>query len=266
MRLCAGRAQTAIATTEQTALRLRKLGAKHVEVHPQFGMTKREIEYFAEFPIRQSEPFRLISMGRLIHWKGFHLSLRAFAKFQTTHVDSEYWIVSNGPERERLNALAKKLGIADKVVFWGGFPTLQQVYACLQQCDALVHPALHEAFGNVCLEAMAGGRAVVCLDLGGPALQVTKETGIKVPARTPKQVVHGLAKAFSHLADNPTLRNQFGEAARRRVREEFHWDKKGEWMNRIYYSSINSYRPTRKSEFVSRLGNSQARFTRRQTG
>ena len=62
-------------------------------VHPQFGMTSREMQYFANFPIRQSRPLRLITWGDLIHWKGFHLSLRAFARFQARYPDCEYWIV-----------------------------------------------------------------------------------------------------------------------------------------------------------------------------
>ena len=234
MHAVARRSLIAIATSEQTALRLRKLGAKRVEVHPQFGMTKRETQYFAEFPIRRSTPFRLISMGRLIHWKGFHLSLRAFAKFHAGYPDSEYWIVSAGPESDHLKAMANQLGVESKVVFWGGFKTLQEVYAKLGQSDVLVHPALHEAFGNVCLEAMAAGRPVICLDLGGPALQVTEETGIKVPAMAPKQVVRDLAAAFSRLADDPALRVRLAHASRRRAEVDFNWDQKGEWMNRVY--------------------------------
>lgn len=234
----ANRSRIAIATTDQTALRLRKLGAPRVEVHPQFGMTRSEMQFFGSFPIRQSTSFRLISMGRLIHWKGFHLSLRAFAEFQADYPDSEYWIVSSGPEADHLKAAAKQLRIENKVVFWGGFRTLQEVYAKLAECDVLVHPALHEAFGNVCLEAMAAGRPVICLDLGGPAIQVTKETGIKVPAITPEQVIHDLAAAFSRLAGDPALRVRLGQAGRRRTELDFSWDKKGEWMNRLYYSSL----------------------------
>jgi glycosyltransferase involved in cell wall biosynthesis len=250
LRISASRSRIAIATTEQTALRLRKLGAKLVEVHPQLGMTGRERQYFANFPLRQSRPFRIISMGRLIHWKGFHLSLRAFAKFQASYPDSEYWVVSSGPEEHHLKTLANELGVERKVVFWGGFRTLQEVYASLEQCDVLVHPALHEAFGNVCLEAMAAGRAVVCLDHGGPALQVTEETGIKVPAMTPEQVVRDMAAAFSRLAGDPTLRIRFGQAAQRRVEMDFNWDKKGEWLNRLYSLTKNGYASKNETEVV----------------
>jgi glycosyltransferase involved in cell wall biosynthesis len=251
MRICAGRARLAIATTEETALRLRKLGAKRVQVHPQFGMTSREIEYFAKFPIRRSRPFRLISMGRLIHWKGFHLAIRAFAKFQAGYADSEYWIVSNGPEKESLQNLACQLGVEGRVVFCGGFRTLEEVYDCLEKCDVLVHPALHEAFGNVCQEAMAAGRPVVCLDLGGPALQVTAETGIKVRATTSEQVVRDLATAFGRLAADPALRSRLGQAAQKRVQAHFHWDKKGEWMNGVYRLKKNEYTSARENEAVS---------------
>jgi glycosyltransferase involved in cell wall biosynthesis len=234
----ASRSRIAIATTEQTALRLRKLGAKCIKVHPQFGMNRREVQSFRTFPIRRSTPFRLISMGRLVHWKGFHLSLRAFAEFQTRFPDSEYWIVSGGPEGNRLKATAKQLGVESKVVFWGGFPTLEEVYAKLAQCDVLVHPALHEAFGNVCLEAMAAGRPVICLDLGGPALQVTEETGIKVPAIAPGQVIRDLAAAMSRLAGDPALRVRLSQAGRLRAELDFNWDKKGEWMNRLYHNDF----------------------------
>jgi len=234
----ASRSRIAIATTEQTALRLRKLGAKCIKVHPQFGMNRREVQNFRTFPIRRSTPFRLISMGRLVHWKGFHLSLRAFAEFQSSFPDSEYWIVSGGPEGNRLKATAKQLGVESKVVFWGGFPTLEEVYAKLAQCDVLVHPALHEAFGNVCLEAMAAGRPVICLDLGGPALQVTEETGIKVPAIAPGQVIRDLAAAMSRLAGDPALRVRLSQAGRLRAELDFNWDKKGEWMNQLYHNDF----------------------------
>jgi glycosyltransferase involved in cell wall biosynthesis len=135
-----------------------------------------------------------------------------------------------------LKALARKLGVENKVTFWGRLPTLQEVYSKLAKCDVLVHPALHEAFGNVCLEALASGRPVVCLDLGGPALQVTEESGIKVPAISPEQVVRDLADAFCKLASDPELRVRLGLGAMKRVEEHFDWDKKGLFMAKLYAS------------------------------
>lgn len=248
----ARRAAVAIATTEQTAVRLRRLGAKCVKIHPQFGLTKSQMQFFSALPRTAGKPFRIVSIGRLIHWKGFHLSLRAFAEFHASHPESTYWLLSSGPERDRLKKMAERLGVADRVVFWGGFRTLEEVYAKLAECDVLVHPALHEAFGNVCLEGMAAGRPVVCLDLGGPALQVTEDTGIKVVACSPEQAVHELAEAFRRLAGNRSLCIQLGEAGQRRARENFDWDQKGNWMNSIYSFasgrfSANVLRPASQS-------------------
>ena len=81
---------------------------------------------------------------------------------------------------------------------------------------------------------MAAGRPVLCLDVGGPALQVTEETGFKVPALSPEQVVTDLAEALRRLAQDPVLRARLGKAARARVVEYFGWDKKGEWIREVY--------------------------------
>ena len=98
----------------------------------------------------------------------------------------------------------------------------------------LVHPALHEAFGNVCLEAMAAGKPVICLDLGGPAMQVTERTAFSVPADSVAGAVRGMADALAQLADCPKLRAEIGMAAVTRVQEKFSWPNKGEWMAEVY--------------------------------
>ena len=72
--------------------------------------------------------------------------------------------------------------------------------------------SFRDSGGFVVLEAMAAGLPVVCLRLGGPALTVTDETGIRVAAESPHQVVRDLAQAFEWLAKNPDDRHQMGEA------------------------------------------------------
>lgn len=170
-------------------------------------------------------------MGRLLHWKGFHLGLRAFARANLP--DAEYWLLGNGPERERLAAITEELGITSQVKFWGRLPR-EETLSKLRQCHVLVHPSLHDSGGWVCMEAMATGRPIICLDLGGPATQVTKETGFKIPAHYPEQAVQGLAEAMICLAKDPELRVRMGQAGQKLVGESHSWEAKGQSLAQLY--------------------------------
>jgi glycosyltransferase involved in cell wall biosynthesis len=162
----------------------------------------------------------------------------AFTRFVQEFPQSEYWLVGDGPERKNLERLAGELGVADKVRFWGALSRAEALKK-LAECDVLVHPSLHDSGGWVCVEAMAAGRPVICLDLGGPALQVTRETGFKIPARTPEQAVAEMAEAMLKLATDETLRRRMSEAARRRVREEYNWSSKAAMLQRVLQEEIN---------------------------
>ena len=61
------------------------------------------------------------------------------------------------------------------------------------------------------MEAMAAGRPIICLDLGGPASQVTEETGFKIAAQNPQQATEDLAKAMTCLANDLELRIKMGQ-------------------------------------------------------
>ncbi len=86
------------------------------------------------------------------------------------------------------------------------------------------------------MEAMAAGRPVICLDVGGPAHLVSDESGIRVPALRPQETIAGLARAMARLAADPNLVDRMGKAARKRASEAFTWEGKGEQMRRLYES------------------------------
>ncbi len=237
LRLTAQRARVGLATTEETALRLRELGCRRVMVLSQVRLPGEVMAQLEGFAARQSGPFRLVSIGNLLHLKGFELGLRAFARFQRWTPAAEYWIIGDGPERKGMTKLAEKLGVAEKVTFWGAIPR-QQVLEKLAECDVLLHPSLHDSGGWVCVEAMAAGRPVVCLDLGGPAVLVAEQTGIKVPAISPEQAVRDLATALLRLAQDPDTKVRMGEASRRRVEEHFAWASKGDRLHQIYEGAM----------------------------
>jgi len=87
--------------------------------------------------------------------------------------------------------------------------------------------------GWVCLEAMAAGRPIICLRLGGPGYIVTNETGILVPGDNPKVVVLGLILGLTFLSRIPIFRYQLGKAGRKRLKKEFLWSGKCENMCQI---------------------------------
>lgn len=230
-RLTARRSAIAYATTKDTAKQVRKMGASCVQITAAIGMSRQELEQLGQCLTPDGLPMRFISIARLLHWKGLHLGLRAFA--QASLADAEYWIVGEGSELERLHNLALDLGVAHQVKFWGLLPR-EKVLGKLGQCSVLVHPSLHDSGAGVCLEAMAAGRSVICLDLGGPAEQVTSETGFKVPAHNPEQAVSTLAEAMVCLASDKNLRLQMGQAGQQRVRENYSWEVKGKRLAQVY--------------------------------
>ena len=229
----ARRAALTLASTDSTQARISSLGGANVEVFSSAGLPADELDALANVAPRHDSPFRMLSIGRLLHWKGFEFGLRAFAQLLQKFPESEYWLVGDGPARKRLEKLVLELGISEKVKFWGVLPRLQ-VLEKLGDSDLLVFPSLHDSGGWVSLEAMAAGRPVICLELGGPALQVTGETGIKVPAVSPSQVVSDLADAMALLATSVDYRLRLGRAARAHVRQHFSWDRKGSDMAKIY--------------------------------
>jgi glycosyltransferase involved in cell wall biosynthesis len=239
VRLTARRAAFAFATSQETERRLNALGCKTVSVFSEAGLQAEEVSRPARIPLRQASSFRLLTLGRLLHWKGVEFGLRAFARFKSRLPEAEYCIIGDGPERKRLMRVAEELSVAGSVTFLGAMPRWQ-VMEKLRDCDVLVHPSLHDSGGWVCLEAMAAGLPVVCLDLGGPALQVTEETGIKVPAIAPEQAERDLADAIYKLARDLELRARLGVAARKRVEEHFNWDRKGLFMAKLYHSLANA--------------------------
>jgi glycosyltransferase involved in cell wall biosynthesis len=229
--MTARKSAIAYSTTEDTAQRLRHLGAPRIKILGESGLADADIEQLARSPSAGQSPLRFISIARLLHWKGFHLGLRAFAAANLP--DAEYWILGDGPEWDRLHQLAESLGIAHQVKLWGRLPR-DQVLERLGECSALVHPSLHDSGGWVCLEAMAAGRPVICLNLGGPSEQVTDETGFKVPADSPEVSVKAMAAAMVRLANYPELRDQMGRVGQARVQKYYSWAAKGQHLSQLY--------------------------------
>jgi glycosyltransferase involved in cell wall biosynthesis len=238
LRATARAATIGIGISREACDALRDLGVRRVVQLPQAALPDSELAFFDRFPPPPEGPFRAICIGRLIHWKGFYLAIRAFAIFARKHPEAELWIVNDGPYRRELEATAVREGVQSQVHFTGLLPKFSQVMDKLAESHVLMHPALHEAFGNVCMEAMAAGRPVVCLDIGGPASQVTSETGFVAPATTPKEAVEAMAAFLTRIAEDRKLLLEMSAKGRARVREKFTMRELGSAFNSLYEQAV----------------------------
>jgi len=225
-------ASLVFASTAATKERLLGMGVPRVAVETQIGMTRDELAEIGEI---EGPVCRFVSAGRLIYWKGFQLGLQAFSEIGKEKV--EYWIIGDGPFRGELERYVQEHGLADKVRFVGS-RSRQEVLDCLTHADALVHPSFHDSAGLICLEAMALGRPVLCLDTGGPAELVDESCGFKASVASPEDSVASLADAMRKIAGSFALRQRMGAAARKRVEEKFLWEHKVTLMANNYYTLL----------------------------
>jgi glycosyltransferase involved in cell wall biosynthesis len=157
-----------------------------------------------------------LALGRLHPNKGFDLLLEAFAA--TREID--LWIAGDGPLRPRLERLATRLGITERVRFLGW---RDDVPALLAQADLLVCPSLHEPLGNVVIEAWSAALPVVATASDGPAALITHgENGVLVPLPTAcGGGPQALANAIERVCADAALRARLGKEGRRAYEAEF---------------------------------------------
>jgi phosphatidylinositol alpha-1,6-mannosyltransferase len=149
--------------------------------------------------------------------KGLDQILRALPIVARTIPGIRYAVVGGGDDRPRLEALAREVGVAERVEFRGRVTPaeLAQTYA---ECSLFAMPSSQEGFGIVFLEAGLFRKASIGGAHGGtPEVIVDGETGRLVTYDD----VPALAAAITALLTDPDRLRSMGERARRRVEERF---------------------------------------------
>jgi glycosyltransferase involved in cell wall biosynthesis len=163
-------------------------------------------------PARGQGPV-LVTVGRLEPVKNLALLLDAFARV-AGRLDARLLIIGEGSQRAALEARARAPELDGRVTLLGHVPSPRPY---LRAADAFVLASDEEGFGQVLIEAMAEGVAVISTDaLGGGARFVLDEgrAGLLVP----RGDAGALAAAISRLAD-PGERARWAALARARVRD-----------------------------------------------
>ncbi len=126
--------------------------------------------------------------GRLMPWKGAHLAVQAVAGIDGWRLV----ILGDGPERARLDALAARLGVQDRVELRGAVARPEALRILRDEADAFLFPSLHEEGGWAVGEALTLGVPVVCVARGGPVTMGARG----VPTGTVAETVERLSRAL----------------------------------------------------------------------
>ncbi len=211
IRWAAERAQGLITVSSALADRLAALGVERSRITVlRNGVDPKLFRPVTPFDAPGGRPLA-ISVGNLVPLKGHDLVIRAVAEIPGLSL----WIVGGGPERGRLEALARSLGVEERVSFLGVVPH-ERMPAVYSAADVLVLASEREGWPNVLLEAMACGARVVTTNVSDVAEIVGKPAaGTWIEERSLPELV----KNMSAILAAPLPR----EATRAHALE-FTWD------------------------------------------
>jgi glycosyltransferase involved in cell wall biosynthesis len=183
----------------------------------------------------------VLTVARLDDQKGHPTLLEAAAHLP----DLRFVLAGAGNRRAALEAQAADLGIGDRVLFLGH---RQDIPDLLASCDLFVLPSLYEGLPLSILEAMAAGKPVIGMAVGGTDEAVIHgETGLLVPPNDPL----ALAAAMRSLLDDGregcgrALACQLAKAGKERVQHEFSCETMVERVMAIYEEILSSGRSAR---------------------
>lgn len=215
-------ADRVVAISSETAREIRELVAVPVDIIP----------YTTPFSGRDApralasgdgRPLTILFVGRLVELKGLAYLIEAAGRLRD-RVPARIVAIGIGPERERLEALARERNIA--VDFRNKVPDAELHLAFLTS-DVLVLPSIIDARGDTeglgvaLLDAMSYGIPAIASRVGGiPDIIEDGVSGLLVPPADPQ----ALAEAIERVATDPAYAKRLAEGGRERLRTHFSWD------------------------------------------
>jgi glycosyltransferase involved in cell wall biosynthesis len=193
------------------------------------------IEDFSRYAsVRKMDgPLRLFAGGNLEGRKGVSLALMALARAKHQGVDFHYRLGGGGPEREYLERLAARLGLADNVIF-GEALVADRYREELGATHIFLLPSLRESAGLTMMESMLAGCVPIVADCGGPAHIVTDDCGYKLSLSNPRELVNALTSLIVHIDRHREIIFSKGRAASERIASYCSEENYRQTIYRIY--------------------------------
>jgi glycosyltransferase involved in cell wall biosynthesis len=187
--------------------------------------------------IDRKDNFILISVSNLYKSKGIDLNLLALSELLKRGKKLKYVIIGDGPEREKLEKLARELNLEKYVEFLGRLPH-EKALVYMAEADIFSLPSWREGFGVVYLEAMAFGKPVIaCRGEGIEDVIKDGESGLLVEPKS----IGSLVKALDFLLTHPDEAQIIGKRASDLVLREFTWERNAERTIGVYKELLSGF-------------------------
>jgi glycosyltransferase involved in cell wall biosynthesis len=195
-------------------------------------------EFLPQTPVsRPVKPeLTLLWVGSMLPIKALPLALEAIA--QTRDLPLRLLVAGDGPLMQKWRSEARTLGVDRQVVFLGRVPW-QQMPELYREADVFIFTSLRDSFGTQVLEAMAHALPILTLNHQGVGTFVPDDAGIKVPVRSPRDTVEGLARGIRLLAASPETRAEMGRKGWEFARTQT-WERRARKMSCWYQEIIES--------------------------
>ncbi len=204
------------------------------------GIDSRQLPRRARAPRQPGSPLHLCCIGTLHEVKGQAVAIEACRRLVDAGVDVRATLVGDGPDRDRLVALAAERGLADRVRITGRVPR-PEVRAVLEGADVLVAPSVPTANGRregipvAILEAMAVGVPVVASRLSG--IPEAVRDGVTGLLAEPGDAA-GVATAVERLADDPAEGERLADQAAAAVASDFDVDRSAARLVALFSEAV----------------------------
>lgn len=181
-----------------------------------------------------ARPRHIVSLGRLVGYKGYDVLIRAMRD-----IDAQATIVGEGPLLSELQQLAAENGVADRVRFAGRIER-GEIRQLFHAADVFAFPSVTEAeaFGIVQVEAMA---------VGLPVVNTSLATTVPLVARHDREALtvtpgdpHALAQALNRILGDPELARRLGAAGQERAFQEFDQSAFHKRMATVYADAVRA--------------------------
>jgi glycosyltransferase involved in cell wall biosynthesis len=173
----------------------------------------------------------MIFVGGLIPCKACDLALRAAAPLLRSDL-ARFTALGDGPERNRLEQLARSLGI-EKAVSFCGWVSHAEALRRMRSADVLVFPSVRDFGAGVVFEALATGAVPIVADFGGPGDIVNPEVGFKVSLTNESDFVAQMEKILMELTHNRDRLERLRRQGMSYARERLTWEAKAQATTRV---------------------------------